>query len=160
FRLPFPYLPQQVTLLNSLTIGIPVLILTLNRQPSSRSTHVGFLASVGWFALSTGALMGIAALAVFVHSAVGLGDPERMQRTMLLAPLVLLGLGNLPRVLKGDGEPMSVDDWRFLLWIPAAAVLFLFTMYWPPAADFFMLDPLGPMRWTIVMAASALSLVA
>ena len=27
----FPYLPQQVTLLNALTIGVPVLLLTLSK---------------------------------------------------------------------------------------------------------------------------------
>jgi magnesium-transporting ATPase (P-type) len=151
-RLSFPYLPQQVTLLNVLTIGIPVLILTLNRQPSARASHAGFLTSVGWFALGTGTLMGLAGLAIYVYSARVLNDTEAMQRTMLLATLVVLGLGNLPRVLTEDGESMSAGDSPLLWWIPIAALLFALALYWPPAADFFVLEPLSLARWLLVWA--------
>src|SRR5262249_13085194 len=34
FGLPFPYLPQQVTLLNWLVIGLPALVITLSRERS------------------------------------------------------------------------------------------------------------------------------
>jgi cation-transporting P-type ATPase E len=158
-RLHFPYLPQQVTLLNVLTIGIPVLILTLNRQPNGSRGHVGFLASVGWFALTTGTLIGMASLAIFAYSAIALHDPVTMQRTMLLATLVVLGLGNLPRVLTDDGEPASSGDRRLLGWIPCAALLFAFAMYWPPAAYFFELEPLRLDRWLMVLAAAVSSLL-
>ena len=39
FRLPFPYLPQQVTLLNKLTISIPVLVITVSRTSAARAGH-------------------------------------------------------------------------------------------------------------------------
>jgi hypothetical protein len=144
-----------------LTIGIPVLILTLSRQPSARGSHTGFLGSVGWFALSTGALMGLAGLAVYVLSAYELGDQDRvhMQRTMLLATLILLGLANLPRALTENAESMTIADRRLILWIPAAILLFLAAMYWPPAADFFVLDGLGWQRWGIVLAATAATML-
>jgi magnesium-transporting ATPase (P-type) len=158
-RLPFPYLPQQVTLLNVLTIGIPVLILTLNRQPSSSASHAGFLASVGWFAVSTGTLMGLAGLAIYVYSAQVMGDPVTAQRTILLATLVVLGLANLPRVLTEDREAVSAGDYALLWWIPIAALLFALAMYWPPAADFFVLEPLDLARWLMVLAAAVACLL-
>jgi hypothetical protein len=33
-------------------------------------------------------------------------------------------------------------------------------MYWPPAADFFRLSPLDPTRWGVVLAATAVALLA
>src|SRR5579864_69749 len=158
-RLHFPYLPQQVTLLNLLTIGIPVLLLTLNRQPSRSASHVGFLASVGWFALTTGTLIGVAGLAISLYSANAWPDSVRTQRTILLTTLIVLGLANLPRVLMDDAEPLSIGDRRLLVWIPVAALLFAIAMYWPPAAYFFVLEPLEFKSWLLVFAAAAFTLL-
>ena len=143
FRLPFPYLPQQVTLLNKLTIAIPVLVITVSRTSAARAGHAGFLRSIGLFALTTGIATGLAGLAVMLLSARVLGDPELTQRTMLLSTLVLLGLGNLPRVLTAEGERLTWTDRRLLGWPPAAVLLYAAAMYWPLAADFFRLAPLG-----------------
>ena len=142
FRLPFPYLPQQVTLLNKLTITIPVFVITASRTSAARAGHAGFLRSIGLFALTTGIATGLAGLAVMLLSARVLGDPELTQRTMLLSTLVLLGLGNLPRVLTAEGERLTWTDRRLLGWTPAAVLLYAAAMYWPPAADFFRLAPL------------------
>jgi magnesium-transporting ATPase (P-type) len=158
-RLHFPYLPQQVTLLNVLTIGIPVLILTLNRRPSPNASHAGFLRSVGWFALSTGTVMGLAGLGVFVYSAHVLNDKETLQRTMLLATLVVLGLGNLPRVLREGGDGMSVGDFRLLWWVPIGALLFALAMYCQPIAYFFVLEPLNLVRWLMILFVATLCLL-
>ena len=37
--LPFPYLPQQVTLLNWLVIGIPALVIALRKERSAGATR-------------------------------------------------------------------------------------------------------------------------
>jgi cation-transporting ATPase E len=62
FRLPFPFLPQQVTLLNLLTIGIPAFVITLSRERSTSATRPGFLREVLWFAGRTGVVMGVGGL--------------------------------------------------------------------------------------------------
>jgi cation-transporting P-type ATPase E len=160
FRLPFPYLPQQVTLLNKLTITIPVLVITVSRTSAARAGHAGFLRSIGRFALTTGAAVGLAGLAVMLLSARAFGDPEITQRTMLLSTLVLLGLGNLPRVLTAEGERLTWTDRRFLVWPPAAVLLYAAAMYWPPAADFFRLAPLDLARWGVVLAAAVAAFLA
>ncbi len=160
FSLPFPYLPQQVTLLNKLTIGIPVFVITVSRTTAARGTHAGFLRSVGVFALVTGIASGLAGLAVMLVSARGFGDPDITQRTMLLSTLVLLGLGNLPRVLTAEGEQLTWTDRKFLWWPPLALALYAATMYWPLAADFFQLAPLDWMRWCVVAVAAVAALAA
>jgi cation-transporting ATPase E len=63
FRLPFPFLPQQVTLLNFLTIGTPALLITLSRERSAAAfSAADFLCEVGWFAIRTGIVIGVAGL--------------------------------------------------------------------------------------------------
>jgi cation-transporting ATPase E len=151
--LGFPYEPQQVTLLNKVTIGVPVFVITVSRTSAARGRHAGFLWSIGAFALSTGLVIGLAGLAVCL-----LADAEHRQ-TMLLSTLVLLGLASLPRVLTAEGEELTPTDRGFLLWLPAALVLYAGAMYWPPAAYFFELVPLDLPRWGIVLAAAGAALV-
>jgi magnesium-transporting ATPase (P-type) len=150
--LSFPYLPQQVTLLNKFTIGVPVFVITISRTSAARARHAGFLWQIGWFAITTGLVVGLAGLAVFWLSARGLEDPLVTQRTMLLSTLILLGVGNLPRVLTAEGEHLTRADRLFLCWIPAALLLYAGVMYWPPTADFFQLAPLSLYEWGVVVA--------
>jgi cation-transporting P-type ATPase E len=160
FGLPFPYLPQQVTLLNKLTIGVPVLVITASRTSAARAGHAGFVRSVGRFALITGLATGLAGLAALLISAWGLGDPVLTQRTVLLSTLILIGLCTLPRVLTAEGERLTATDRRLLGWVPAAGLLYAAAMYWPLAADFFQLAPLDLARWGLVGGASAAALLA
>lgn len=159
FQLEFPYLPQQVTLLNKLTITIPMLFITLSRASAATTGHAGFLRRIGRFALSTGAVVGLAGLAVFLLSSRGFGDPVRTARTMLLSTLILLALGNLHRVLTGEGERLTLTDYHFLWWIPAAVLVYGGVMYWPAAADFFELTPLGLSRWGVVVGVAGPALL-
>src|SRR5262249_25653609 len=49
FGLPFPFQPQQVTLLNFLTIGVPAFLITLSRERSPAPSRSGFVREVGGF---------------------------------------------------------------------------------------------------------------
>src|SRR5262249_27316101 len=64
----FPYLPQQVTLLNFLTIGIPALVITLSRERSTAATRSAFLREVGSFVLRSGLVIGLAGLVILQWS--------------------------------------------------------------------------------------------
>jgi cation-transporting ATPase E len=152
FRLAFPYLPQQVTLLNLLTIGVPAFFIMLTRERAAARSGSGFLREVGWFAVVTGLLTGAAGLVLFLLSARGRGDPVEMQRTLLLSLLVLLGLGNLLRVLRHGERLLPGGDRLLWLWAPAALLVYLAVMYQPRAADFFQLVPLSPSEWGLVLA--------
>jgi hypothetical protein len=80
---------------------------------------------------------------------------DKVQRTLLLSLLILLGITALLRAL-GDGEPQPLKgDTRFR-WLAAAALpAYLAAMYVPFAALFFQLVPLAIVQWLMVLAVAA-----
>jgi cation-transporting ATPase E len=160
FKLPFPYVPQQVTLLNALTIGVPVFVIMLGRRPVREPSRVGYLREVGWFAVATGLVVGLAGLTVYLAAPLAGGNNVRMQRTLLLSTLILLGLGNLVRaVAHGERQPLAAVRWVFG-WALLALSVYGIAMYVGPVATFFELKPLGLREWGLVLfvAAPALAL--
>ncbi len=160
--LPFPYLPQHVTLLNFLTIGAPALVIALSRERST-ALRADFVREVAGFALGTGAVLGLAGLAMMFLSARVWNDTEVLQRTLLLSVLVLLGLTAFLRVLVHGEKGMLPGDWH-LRWLAIALVpVYLGAMYVPlpemrlgkvpirSFADFFVLEPLNWQQWGRVL---------
>lgn len=149
--LDFPYLPQQVTLLNALTIGGPTLLIVLSRGGGRTArTRTGFLAEAGGFAAGGGLAVGAAALAVWLLAAWGAGADRETQRTLLLTTLVLAGLGNV--LIVGAGE-------RSLLgWVALALPTYLTLLYVPWSAYFFALTPLAPAQWLAPVLAATVAL--
>jgi cation-transporting ATPase E len=155
-RLGFPIEPQQVTLLNALTIGGPAFVIMLGHNARG-ARRADFLREVGGFAVSTGLVMGVAALAVWLVAALALQEDRVGQRTLLLSTLVLLGLGNLLRVAE--------EDRRLRWWVLAALAVYALVLYVPPlgeyrgvplsAAHFFDLRPLSLGRWGLVVTVAA-----
>src|SRR5262249_13092360 len=142
FGLPFPYVPQQVTLLNWLVIGIPAFIIALSRERSTAATRPDFLREVGWFAIRTGVVFALAGLAILLLSVHVWPEDVRTQRTLLLSVLILLGITALLRALT-DGEPQPLLGDTKLRWLAVAAVpVYLMMMYLPWPARFFELAPL------------------
>jgi cation-transporting P-type ATPase E len=149
----FPYLPQQVTLLNALTIGGPAVLLMLNKQtgaPRVADVQTEFLHEVGWFALGAGLAMGLAALLVVPLAAAGAGADPAARRTLLLSTLILAGLGNVLLVAGRDA--------RLVTWSACALPVYVALMYWPPTADFFELAPLAGAQWRAVATAALFAL--
>ncbi len=147
--LEFPYLPQQVTLLNALTIGGPALLIMADRSHRRAVPPGGFLREVGAFAVAAGAVTGACGLGVYLGSAWGWGDGVETQRTVLLSMLVFAGLGNV--VVLGE------RDWKLTAWAVAAAGAYLAVMAFPPTAYFFALQPLDAARWAVVIAAAGVA---
>jgi cation-transporting ATPase E len=154
FGLPFPYVPQQVTLLNFLTIGIPAFLITLSKERSTVAMRPGFLRDIARFVLPTGIVLGIAGLVMLALAAHYEAD-EKTERTLLLSTLVLLGLGNILRALR-HGESGSLHgDTRFR-WLAAVGLpVYLLMMYLPPTGRFFELTPLTWMHWGMVFSIAA-----
>jgi cation-transporting ATPase E len=161
FDLPFPFAPQQVTLLNFLTIGIPALLITLDHAPAGRSRG-DFVWEIGAFAVWTGVVTGLVGLGLMLISNRAWGDEERMQRTVLLSAVILLGWVTLWRAL-GEGAERRGLSARLLRWLPVPGlVVYLAAMYIPaalgeeyPEADYFNLEPLDGIRWAWVLGAAA-----
>jgi cation-transporting ATPase E len=151
FAVPFPYEPQQVTLLNWLVIGIPAFAIALSRERSSGATKPRFLHEVGWFAFRTGVVFALAGLVVLNVAADRFEYDQATQRTLLLSVLILLGITVLLRAL-GDGEEETLrGDTRFRLLAWAAVPAYLASMYVPIVAAFFLLVPLTLAQWLLVL---------
>src|SRR5262249_35094320 len=97
--LPSPYEPQQVTLLNLLTIGIPAFVITLSKERSTSATRPGFLREIGSFVIRSGLIIGLAGLLLFAAARSHYPGDAQMQRTLLQSALVLLGVPALLRAL-------------------------------------------------------------
>ena len=133
---PFPTLPQQVTLLNLLTIGIPAFLITLSKERSTAATRTPFLREVGSFVVRSGIIIGAAGLVLMAWCGKRAG---RCKVAANAAPVgaVLLGITGLLRALTdGEAQPLRGDK-RFR-WLALAAVPVYFgAMYWRPPARFF-----------------------
>jgi cation-transporting ATPase E len=152
FEVPVPYLPQQVSLLNWMVIGIPALLIALTRERSRVVDRTPFLRDIGWFAVRTGIIFAVAGVALLGVSKHVWSHDEQTQRTMLLTMLVMLGITVLQRVLTdGSDQPLAADR-RLrrlsLIVIPA----YLIAMYWPFSAGFFHLTMFRPVQWLEVLA--------
>ncbi|MEX1037851.1 MAG: HAD-IC family P-type ATPase [Acidimicrobiia bacterium] len=128
--LPFPFLARHLTLVGSLTIGIPAFFLAL--APSKRRSRSGFVSRVLKFAIPTGL---VATLATF--AAYWLADLEgssieqsRTTATLVLAAIGLFALGIVARPLV---------PWKKGL-IATMAGLLLVTMANPALRGFFALE--------------------
>lgn len=139
----FPYLPQQVTLLNVLTIGGPAILIMLSNVPPKVAVRAAFLPEVGRFVIAMGVVIGICGLAVWHYD-----DGVAERRTLLLTMLVLAGLGNVALV----GEA----DRRLLAWTIFAMLLYLIAMYIEPLSYFFVLTPLTVGKWLVVIIAAVI----
>lgn len=127
----FPFLPRQLTLIGTLTIGLPAFFISL--APNPRRARPGLVQRALRFAVPAGFL---AALATFLAYMWGHNLPD------LLLPQVR---GTVAIVLFGCGwwgllilaRPLT--GWRWLL-LGAMALAFLSVLLWSPMQLFFALD--------------------
>jgi cation-transporting ATPase E len=137
-RLPFPFLPRHLTLVSSLTIGIPGFFLAL--APNAERARPGFLSRVLRFAIPAGLVV---AVATFVAYSMVRAEPgmtlasARTVATLVLAGVALWVLWILAR-------PAT----RARQWLIATMVgLLLLALVIPWARDFFALTLPRPMLW-------------
>ena len=150
-ELPFPYLPQQVTLLNWMVIGIPAVLIAMTRERSRSINRTPFLRDVGGFALRTGMIFAIAGIVLLALSKHLWDHDEKTQRTMLLTMLIFLGITVLQRVLT-EGNMHLATDRRLRLLSLIVIPAYLIAMYWPFSASFFRLTMFGILQWLEVLA--------
>jgi len=84
----FPFLPRHLTVVGSITIGIPAFFLAL--EPTARRARRGFLFRVMRFAIPTGTL---AAFATFAAYSLALAEAVPLPEARTVATLVLSGMG-------------------------------------------------------------------
>src|SRR6266487_528955 len=128
---PFPFVPRHLTLVGTLTIGLPSVVLAVGgRAPR---LEPGFVARVTRFALPGGL---IAAAATFVAYAVArtARDVTLIEaRTTATMALLAVGLVLLAQV----AAPLTLTSFGL---VAAMAVAYLLALVVPVGADFFALD--------------------
>ena len=127
--LPFPFLPRHLTLISSLTIGIPGFFLAL--APNARRARPGFLGRVLRFALPAGIVAGVATL---VGYQIGRLNDQSLDQDRTTAVIVMFlvafwVLGILAR---------PFNTWRVGL-VGSMAGLFFLALTIPVARDYFEL---------------------
>ncbi|MEX0989936.1 MAG: cation-translocating P-type ATPase [Actinomycetota bacterium] len=127
----FPFLPRHLTLIGSLTIGIPSFFLAL--APSSERWQPGFLHRVLRFSIPAGAL---AALATYLSYTFALDtDGVSLREAQTTATMVLCWIGLL--VLSIVASPLNT--WKLvLIWTMGA--LFVLAVILPFTQEFFALE--------------------
>jgi cation-transporting ATPase E len=85
---PFPFLPRHLTLVGSITIGVPAFFLAL--APTSDRARPGFVRRVLSFALPTGLAAGLATFAAYEMA---IAEEVTLQEARTTATLVLAAIG-------------------------------------------------------------------
>jgi len=148
----YPLLPRHLTLVASLTIGIPGLFLAL--APSSGSFEVrGFLKEVLRFAVPAGTGAGLGVLSSYLFAYDVLGKPLVEARTVATTVLVVVGL-YLIFALEASGRLRGAAVSALCACLAALYVLVLLT---PPARRYFALAPFDPALIVIALFGAVLS---
>ena len=141
--LAFPFLPRHLTLVGSVTIGIPAFFLAL--APNKNRARSGFVPRVLRFAMPAGTLAAIVTLSAYgiAHNDTGISLDQA--RTVATLALVSTGLCILVRLAK------PFNAWRKVL-VLSMIGLFATILVLPPAREFFALE-LPPLYLYGVVAA-------
>jgi cation-transporting ATPase E len=139
--LPYPFLPRHLTIIDTLTIGVPSFFLAL--APNSRRYLPGFVGRVLRFAVPAGAIVAAATLAEYLLAREH-GLPLIQQRTA--ATLVILALSLC--VLMLLVIPLT---WRRILLIVAMVAGFVLLFPLPAVRSFYALELPQGLRWVTVL---------
>ena len=106
-RIPFPFLPRQLTLVSALTIGIPGFFLAL--APDSPPTKPGFKRRIAEFSVPAGLTAAIATFAVYLSALHTKHVTVEQARTTATVALGLIGLW----IVSVLSRPLTI--WRDIL---------------------------------------------
>jgi cation-transporting P-type ATPase E len=129
-RVPFPFLPRHLTIISSLTIGIPAFFLAL--APNERRAVPGFVERVLRFAVPAGVLAAAATLCAY-GLARSQDVPQIEARTTATVTLFIVAMW----VLTILARPFTW--WRYEL-VGAMAGLFVLALLIPWTRHFFALE--------------------
>jgi cation-transporting P-type ATPase E len=129
-RVPYPFLPRHLTLVSTLTIGIPAFVLSL--APSSERYRPGFLRRVATFSVPTGMLIAVAVFTVYALARSQEVQPDEARSAATIV-VMLIGL----RVLLLVARPL--EAWKIGM-VATMAGLFALCLIVPWLRDVFNLE--------------------
>ncbi|MFI6880451.1 HAD-IC family P-type ATPase [Streptomyces sp. NPDC050400] len=153
FQVEYPFLPRHLTLLSTLTIGVPAFFLAL--APNKERAKPHFVKRVMRYAIPGGAVAGIATFVMYLvarHYYTGSGalDAETSSATLTLFLISMWVLAIVAR---------PYTWWRIVL-VAAMGFGFLLVLVVPWLQDFFALKLVGAaMPWTAVGVAVVAAVV-
>ncbi|MFJ9536969.1 HAD-IC family P-type ATPase [Streptomyces sp. NPDC101225] len=151
FQVEYPFLPRHLTLLSTLTIGVPAFFLAL--APNRERARPHFVRRVMRYAIPGGLVAGVATFVTYLmarHYYTGPGqlDAETSAATLTLFLISMWVLAIIAR---------PYTWWRVAL-VAAMGVAFLFVLVVPPLQHFFALKLVGvTMPWLAVAVAAVAS---
>jgi cation-transporting ATPase E len=151
-RLPFPFYPRHLTIVSTLTIGVPAFFLAL--APNRTRARPGLLARVLRFAVPAGVVAAAATFTGYALASTRAGLPLDAARTA--ATVVLFGIGM--SVLGLLARPLTLLRTLMLAGLVAT---FAAVCAAPVAREFLALTTLPPQVWVgalVVVACAALVL--
>lgn len=148
---PFPFLPRQLTLIGTFSIGVPGFFLAL--APNDALVRPGFLRRVLRFSLPAGFIAGAVTYGAYEIvrrlDGVSLAEARTASTAILLAiVLVILVLVSLP--LKPAKIALAV----------AMTGVYVLTLSWSFSRDYFQLDLPPNSAWLVVAVASLVGAIA
>ena len=147
-RWPYPFLPRHMTIVSSLTIGIPAFFLAL--APNPRRYVPGFVPRVLRFAIPAGIVAACAAMASYAVARNVDGVNTTEARTCATVTLLIVGLW----VLNLLARPITL--WQALLF-GAMAGAFAIILAVPALRDFFALDLPGGVATVAAFVVAAIA---
>ncbi|MGH8776637.1 MAG: HAD-IC family P-type ATPase [Jiangellaceae bacterium] len=151
-QVPYPFLPRHLTLLSTLTIGVPAFFLAL--APNTERARPGFTRRVLRFAIPAGAIAAAATIASYLHARAhydGFLEAETSAATLTLFLVALWVLAIIAR---------PYTWWRILL-VLAMGAGFAIVLTVPWLQVFFQLELVGvrgPWVSAAIAAAAAVAL--
>jgi cation-transporting ATPase E len=135
---PFPFLPRQLTLIGTFSIGVPGFFLAL--APEVDLIRPGFVRRILWFSVPAGVIAGSATLAAY-EAALNVAELE-LDQARTLATVTLLSIGLV--VLAVTSRPLR--SWKVGL-VAAMAASYVVVFLVPFLRDFFELEPFWDPAW-------------
>ncbi len=144
--LPYPFLPRHLTLVGSLTVGIPSFFLAL--EATHRRARPGFVARVLRFALPVGL---VATASTFFGYLVAEGEGATVNEARTVATLILATVGFYAMTLVSR----PLNTWKRVL-IGSLITVLVLVFLLPPFQEFFAL---ALPRQVLVLAATGIAAV-
>ncbi len=142
---PFPFLPRQLTLIGTFSIGLPGFFLALS--PNENLVRPGFLRRVLRYSIPAGIVAGTAAFVVY--EVTRRMDDVQLAEARTAATVTLLGAGLV--VLLAVSRPLHL--WKVGL-AASMAALYVIVLAFDVFRDYFELDLPGRDAWIVTIIAA------
>jgi cation-transporting ATPase E len=158
FGFTFPFLPRQLTIAATLTIGIPSFVLAL--APSEGPLYRGrLLRALAAFSVPAGVAIGVGSLLSFFLVDNVFGGGLAHGRTAATTTLIVLGLCFILLLERGPGrEHITIQSYMLAL-VAGLGALYALGLAAAPVRDFFDLELLSAGQWFLCLASVAAGLV-